>query len=102
MSSRTATPTELQKDFGGVNSRRCLGGSQRRTRCDGAHAGPPPRVSSPTGDRGVIQRPGWWWFLEWLLPLLVQVLVAGPLYHPPHLTSQNMTPTTKSWVGQWE
>ena len=41
-------------------------------------------------------------FLEWLLPLLVQVLVAGPLHHPPLLTSQNMTSTTKSWVGQWE
>jgi len=27
------------------------------------------------------------WFLEWLLPLLVQVLVAGPLHHPPLLTS---------------
>ena len=39
-------------------------------------------------------------FLEWLLPLLVQVLVAGPLYHPPLLTSQNMTSTTKSWVDQ--
>jgi len=39
-------------------------------------------------------------FLEWLLPLLVQVLVAGPLHHPPLLTSQNMTPTTKSWVDQ--
>ena len=40
------------------------------------------------------------WFLEWLLPLLVQVLVAGPLHHPPLLTSQNMTSTTKSWVDQ--
>jgi len=39
-------------------------------------------------------------FLEWRLPLLVQVLVAGPLHHPPLLTSQNMTPTTKSWVDQ--
>ena len=39
-------------------------------------------------------------FLEWLLPLLVQVLVAGPLHHHPLLTSQNMTPTTKSWVDQ--
>jgi len=39
-------------------------------------------------------------FLEWLLPLLVQVLVAGPLQHPPLLTSQNMTSTTKSWVDQ--
>ena len=39
-------------------------------------------------------------FLEWLLPLLVQVLVAGPLHHPPLLTSQNMTSTTKSWVDQ--
>ena len=39
-------------------------------------------------------------FLEWLLPLLVQVLVAGPLHHPPLLTSQNMTSTTKSWVVQ--
>jgi len=41
-------------------------------------------------------------FLEWLLPLLVQVLVAGALHHPPLLTSQNMTSTTKSWVDQWE
>ena len=40
------------------------------------------------------------WFLEWLLPLLVQVLVAEPLHHPPLLTSQNMTPTTKSLVDQ--
>jgi len=40
--------------------------------------------------------------LEWLLPLLVQVLVAGPLHHPPLLTSQNMTSTTKSSVDQWE
>ena len=39
-------------------------------------------------------------FLEWPLPLLVQVLVAGPLHHPPLLTSQNMTSTTKSWVDQ--
>jgi len=39
-------------------------------------------------------------FLEWLLPLLVQVLVAGPLHHPPLLTSQNMTSTTKSWVDR--
>ena len=39
-------------------------------------------------------------FLEWLLPLLVQVLVAGPLHHPPLLTSQNMTSATKSWVDQ--
>ena len=39
-------------------------------------------------------------FLEWLLPLLVQVLVAGALHHPPLLTSQNMTSTTKSWVDQ--
>ena len=39
-------------------------------------------------------------FLEWLLPLLVQVLVAGPLHHPPLLTSQNMASTTKSWVDQ--
>ena len=39
-------------------------------------------------------------FLEWLLPLLVQVLVAGPLHHPPLLTTQNMTSTTKSWVDQ--
>jgi len=38
--------------------------------------------------------------LEWLLPLLVQVLVAGPLHHPPLLTSQNNEPTTKSWVDQ--
>ena len=38
--------------------------------------------------------------LEWLLPILVQVLVAGPLHHPPLLTSQNMTSTTKSWVDQ--
>jgi len=39
-------------------------------------------------------------FLEWLLPLLVQVLVAGPLHHPPLLTSQNMASATKSWVDQ--
>ena len=39
-------------------------------------------------------------FLEWLLPLFVQVLVAGPLHHPPLLNSQNMTSTTKSWVDQ--
>jgi len=39
-------------------------------------------------------------FLEWLLPLLVQVLVAGALHNPPLLTSQNMTLTTKSWVDQ--
>ena len=39
-------------------------------------------------------------FLEWLLPLLVQVLVAGPLHHPPLLTSQNMTSAAKSWVDQ--
>jgi len=39
-------------------------------------------------------------FLEWLLPLLVQVLVAGPLHRPPLLTSQNMTSTAKSWVDQ--
>ena len=39
-------------------------------------------------------------FLEWLLQLLVQVLVAGLLHYPPLLTSQNMTSTTKSWVDQ--
>ena len=39
-------------------------------------------------------------FLEWFLPLLVQVLVAGPLHHTPLLTSQNLTSTTKSWVDQ--
>ena len=39
-------------------------------------------------------------FLEWLLPLLVHVLVAGPLHHPPVLTSQNMAPTIKlGWGG---
>jgi len=39
-------------------------------------------------------------FLEWLLPLLGEVLVAGPLHHPPLLTSQNMTSTANSWVDQ--
>jgi hypothetical protein len=33
-------------------------------------------------------------FLERLLPLLVQVLVAGPLHHPPLFTSKNLIPTT--------
>ena len=33
-------------------------------------------------------------FLERLLPLLVQVLVAGPLHHPPLYTSKNLIPTT--------
>ena len=38
-------------------------------------------------------------FLEWLLPLLVQVLVAGPLQHPPSSHQESDTPTM-SWVNQ--
>ena len=54
-----------------------------------------------TENNAVSPSPAWiTWFLEWLLPLLVQVLVAGPHHHPPVLTSQNMTSTTKSWVDQ--
>jgi hypothetical protein len=33
-------------------------------------------------------------FLERLLPLLVQMLVAGPLHHSPLFTSKNLIPTT--------